>query len=723
MTSISSKILAISVSFLVFFVLVGGAGSLYFSHTLGVISDTYIQFISAFNDQYSSDAESSKAEVISNLIDEKLDRLSVILGGLERSVEVLSAVTDLHLSELRGSDFKDVEMVDPYEFARLPKFRATLSRDIHFLKPVSFDFPDIQIIDKNLSLLYSALFWKLRPIFRSLFGRPSYALWSYIGFEDDGSVLNFPGNFSEPEGYDPRTRPWYVKAAEAGGKSVWTEPYFDTGNGSLVLTVAKAKYKSSGVGRPIYVAAADVVADRLIGEFVDIQIDPQFLSIVILNDREQVIFRSEDAKLMGNWQRMPTYQTARQFFSSTEYVVFKQNGNVGFSPFYWKNEEFLLFKRSISQTNWRVLFILSSSYLNEFKQKMNVEFGHLADRATLNIQRSKNITTGIFFFLGFALVLLCIGWFAAVRSIIVNPLAKVLFLIKNFSKLKLSSFEEIQAEVSTDEILLLTSELSNLKKSQNLYEQALLKEESLRARTIVAAQVAHDIRSPLTALNIAAGLLTGAADAHSQLIRSATQRINDIANSLLIKAKEAAIELNSAEIEPSKNLTSVALGPLIDAIVFEKQVLYQKYNRLQILADHSRTSEEYARVDPIEFGRILSNLINNSVEALDENMGTVSLDLRSRSDVHILSVKDNGKGMSRDLISKLGQAGITFGKVGAATGSGYGLGISHAKAQVQAWGGGLEIRSELGKGSEVTITLPKVYGVRPPGFNGGALKV
>ena len=48
-----------------------------------------------------------------------------------------------------------------------------------------------------------------------------------------------------PEGFDPRTRPWYEAAKNAGGEIVWTDPYIDTATGQTVVTVVKGVYDGS----------------------------------------------------------------------------------------------------------------------------------------------------------------------------------------------------------------------------------------------------------------------------------------------------------------------------------------------------------------------------------------------------------------------------------------------------------------------------------------------
>ncbi len=66
-----------------------------------------------------------------------------------------------------------------------------------------------------------------------------------------------------------------------------------------------------------------------------------------------------------------------------------------------------------------------------------------------------------------------------------------------------------------------------------------------------------------------------------------------------------------------------------------------------------------------------------------------------------IEVKDNGCGISPDLLPKIMKGGISIGKQ-----NGFGLGLSYANQRVKEWGGNLNIQSQLGIGTAVNINLP-----------------
>jgi signal transduction histidine kinase len=97
---------------------------------------------------------------------------------------------------------------------------------------------------------------------------------------------------------------------------------------------------------------------------------------------------------------------------------------------------------------------------------------------------------------------------------------------------------------------------------------------------------------------------------------------------------------------------------------------------------------------------MLSNLVNNSVEALERG-GSVTVSLARRGGSVEITVRDNGKGIPAEVLQRLGRRGETYGKAG-----GSGLGLHHARAAAEAWNGSLNISSEPGKGTETVILLP-----------------
>ena len=95
------------------------------------------------------------------------------------------------------------------------------------------------------------------------------------------------------------------------------------------------------------------------------------------------------------------------------------------------------------------------------------------------------------------------------------------------------------------------------------------------------------------------------------------------------------------------------------------------------------------------------NLIKNAAEALP-NGGLIEVKCWTGEDEVILKVLDTGKGISRDMLSRLF---IPFSTTKVTAGAG--LGLATAQALVRSHGGDISVETVEGKGSIFTVTLPR----------------
>ncbi|OIO04411.1 MAG: hypothetical protein AUJ52_15430 [Elusimicrobia bacterium CG1_02_63_36] len=210
-----------------------------------------------------------------------------------------------------------------------------------------------------------------------------------------------------------------------------------------------------------------------------------------------------------------------------------------------------------------------------------------------------------------------------------------------------------------------------------------VRSEGARRLAALAAQVAHDIRSPVAALE---ALLPGREERSedSAMMRGAIDRIRAIAEDLLEKNRAGT----SAAPE------STDLGIAAAASVAEKRLKHPGTNLSAIVAEGI-----FVRVERKELSRVLSNLIENAIEAAAR--GVVEVRVERRAGEALLRVVDDGPGIPRERLARLGERGATFGKAG-----GSGLGLHHAFEAARRWGGRVVVESEEGRGTEVRLELP-----------------
>ncbi|MDF2529610.1 MAG: sensor histidine kinase [Gammaproteobacteria bacterium] len=212
----------------------------------------------------------------------------------------------------------------------------------------------------------------------------------------------------------------------------------------------------------------------------------------------------------------------------------------------------------------------------------------------------------------------------------------------------------------------------------------------------LAAQVAHDIRSPLAALDMLVKHLSDVPENQRIILRNATTRINDIANNLLneFRSRKQIPEL------ASKRHQAVLVSTIIESMISEKRLQYEN-RKIEFTAQIDATAYFiFVNIEVDRLKRVLSNLINNSVEAI-KAQGQVIVSLRTAGNEVKLAIVDNGRGIPREKLEHIFEAG-SFNKKG-----GLGLGLSHAKQSIEEAKGKISISSELNQGTTVSISLPK----------------
>ena len=213
------------------------------------------------------------------------------------------------------------------------------------------------------------------------------------------------------------------------------------------------------------------------------------------------------------------------------------------------------------------------------------------------------------------------------------------------------------------------------------FQTQLLEAEKNRAIVDLSRQVAHDIRSPLTALNFLVASLDDIHQEKKDFAKLAIRRIEGIADELLKKSK---YELPRPPIDLVK-----VIGDLLQ----EKKLEYKD----RALEFHCQLAEAHSDLSEIEFQRLLSNLINNSIEAQST---LVKVTLREIQNQFELIIEDNGAGIAPEILKRVGEANFTSRE------SGNGLGVHHAKNYIESVGGTLQIKSTQEKGTQITILIP-----------------
>ncbi|MGB9722016.1 MAG: two-component system sensor histidine kinase NtrB [bacterium] len=200
----------------------------------------------------------------------------------------------------------------------------------------------------------------------------------------------------------------------------------------------------------------------------------------------------------------------------------------------------------------------------------------------------------------------------------------------------------------------------------------------------MASWVAHEIRNPLTSIDGFAQLLGSVKDSDKMSsyvaeIRKGTMRINNIINDILAFARARKIEFQKVDLKE-----------LIESIIRDVRVKVVINFQDQVLV---KGEEESLR-------RLFVNLINNAVEAMDEN-GLLKINFHEKNSWILTEIIDNGKGIAEKDLKNLFTPFFTTKQRGT------GLGLAIVQKIVDDHNGKIEIKSELGKGTTCFVYLHK----------------
>ncbi len=227
--------------------------------------------------------------------------------------------------------------------------------------------------------------------------------------------------------------------------------------------------------------------------------------------------------------------------------------------------------------------------------------------------------------------------------------------------------------------------VSELKLTNNLKAKAQLHD--------LAKQVAHDIRSPLAALELVMEDIRHLPEDSRELTLHAINRIKDIANNL---SKDST---QTKQDGPTSCLPSITVANVVN----EKNIEYQNINGIEISFEDQTSKRNFVQFKESELARIVSNLINNAVESLKQQ-GRIDVTLSETENSLQLIVQDNGAGFPTEILEAPISRGNTIGKD-----NGQGLGLAHAKEIVETFGGTLSIanKSDGASGAIIEISIPR----------------
>ncbi|MGA2780946.1 MAG: ATP-binding protein [Smithella sp.] len=226
-----------------------------------------------------------------------------------------------------------------------------------------------------------------------------------------------------------------------------------------------------------------------------------------------------------------------------------------------------------------------------------------------------------------------------------------------------------------------------------------------KIRVDFVANVTHEIRTPLTAIigyleTIKAGTINNVDETKRfvDISLKQAQRLNRLVEDLLVISKVELGELDFRFEEISLCNALDGVIPLVEAKVkFKNITIHNKVpeNDVAIRADRDRLTQ------------ILVNVLDNAVKFTPED-GSVFIDAGQKDNYAVLTITDTGIGIPKEEAQRLGERFYRVDRSRSRDLGGTGLGLSIVKHLMLAHGGRMEIESQLGRGTKVSLFFPAV---------------
>ena len=230
-----------------------------------------------------------------------------------------------------------------------------------------------------------------------------------------------------------------------------------------------------------------------------------------------------------------------------------------------------------------------------------------------------------------------------------------------------------------------------IEKENALFKQEMVKQDRMKAVATLAAGMAHEIKNPLTAIKTFAEYLPKKYDdpdfrvKFSRIVSDEVERVNNILKQLLEFSKPDNPQLKPVLIS---DLLEETLSLLTNNLLRKEIELHKELDPYcMILGDRNQLKQAFL------------NLLLNAIQAIP-NKGQLKVTSRTEPDGYAkTSITDTGCGMSQE------QQRHIFDPFYTTKEDGTGLGLAIVHSIITKHGGKIEIQSEAGKGTTVSVFL------------------
>ncbi|MGQ9801234.1 MAG: sensor histidine kinase [Candidatus Saccharicenans sp.] len=310
------------------------------------------------------------------------------------------------------------------------------------------------------------------------------------------------------------------------------------------------------------------------------------------------------------------------------------------------------------------------------------------------ISRARAELFEFFLFTSVFFILLIAFLVATIKKMVVLPINQ---LIRATQEVSLGNLDVRVEHQARDELKSLVDGFNTMVENLKAHEKELAELSQRVAWTEMARKVAHEIKNPLTPIQLSAEhILKVHSDKHPDFDRvlqeSISYIISEVENLRRIAGEFMTIARESGTIKTKfdlKELVQELLRPfqqtLSDRISFS---LRQSGHDFVLLGDRGKMKVA------------LRNILINAIEAI-KGRGRIKINLKEAGEELIVEIKDNGCGIPAEMVDRIFEPYFSTKEKGT------GLGLAICRRIVEEHEGSIKLESQPGKGTRVTITLPR----------------
>jgi signal transduction histidine kinase len=295
----------------------------------------------------------------------------------------------------------------------------------------------------------------------------------------------------------------------------------------------------------------------------------------------------------------------------------------------------------------------------------------------------------------FSLLGAAVGYWVAER--IADPVSRLTRATRRIAR---GDLDARIAATSSDELRRLVEDFNQMAADLKRQRSELERTQRLEAWAEMARQVAHDIKNPLTPIQLSAE--------HARRVnldrgRPLSPVLDDCVNAILAQVKllrQISAEFSSFASSPTPRPEPTDLAALVEEVVAPYRAPLA--GRIAIAVEVAPDVPTVV-IDRTLLARALTNIFENALHAMPGH-GRLTIAVRTRLEDStrsaVVELSDTGVGLDEDALQRI------FEPYFSTKATGTGLGLTIAKRNVELNNGTIAVRSERGRGTTVTITLP-----------------